>query len=209
LWINHPVDNQRAEFKQEQLLRARECGFEIPDTLITNDPLAALAFGEEHPDGIVCKPLRIGRVVHEGEEKLFFTSVIDLDQLRNFSRGGEPYLLQALIKKAVDIRITVIGDQCFAVDIDSQANDESTIDWRRRGSDLSHTKHTLPSELDRRCRRLVESYGLNFGAIDLAQRPDGSYVFFEINPNGQWAWIEQLCGLPVASHLADLLLAPC
>jgi glutathione synthase/RimK-type ligase-like ATP-grasp enzyme len=209
LWVNHPVDNQRAEFKQEQLLRARESGFEVPDTLITNDPSAAHAFAEAHPEGIVCKPLRFGRVIHEGEEKLFFTSAIKPNQVYDFPNGGEPYLLQELIKKASDIRVTVIGNRCFTVEIDSQANEESIIDWRRRGSDLSHTVHELPKELDQGCRRLVKGYDLSFGAIDLARRPDGSYVFFELNPNGQWAWIEQLCGLPLASYLADLLLTPC
>jgi hypothetical protein len=35
--------------------------------------------------------------------------------------------------------------------------------------------------------------------------PDGEYVFAEINPNGQWLWIEQATGLPIAEALADLL----
>ena len=32
--------------------------------------------------------------------------------------------------------------------------------------------------------------GSAFGAIDLARVDDGLFTrFFEINPNGQWAWI--------------------
>jgi hypothetical protein len=46
---------------------------------------------------------------------------------------------------------------------------------------------------------------LHFGAIDLAQRPDGGFTFFEVNPNGQWAWVEQRTGLPLRSHMVDLL----
>jgi hypothetical protein len=41
----------------------------------------------------------------------------------------------------------------------------------------------------------------------LARRPDGGYTFFELNPNGQWAWVEQLTGLPIAAALAEELLA--
>ena len=35
---------------------------------------------------------------------------------------------------------------------------------------------------------------------------DDRFVFFEINPNGQWAWIEQLTGQPLSAALADELL---
>jgi glutathione synthase/RimK-type ligase-like ATP-grasp enzyme len=209
LWVNHPVDNQRAEFKQEQLLRAAGSGFEVPETLITNDPEAAREFAESHLDGIICKPLRFGRVIDGDEEKLFFTSQVDPAQLDDLASGQEPYLLQALIEKTCDIRVTVIAGECFAVEIDSQEDQESVVDWRRGGSELAHTPHRLPADLEDACRAFVAGYGLKFGAIDLARRPDGGYAFFELNPNGQWAWIEQLCELPLSSRLADLLLSPC
>jgi len=52
---------------------------------------------------------------------------------------------------------------------------------------------------------MTRDYGLEFSAIDLARHIDGTYVFFELNPNGQWAWVEQLTGLPLRYRLADLL----
>jgi hypothetical protein len=30
-------------------------------------------------------------------------------------------------------------------------------------------------------------------------------VFFEINPNGQWAWLEELSGAPIGEALAHEL----
>jgi glutathione synthase/RimK-type ligase-like ATP-grasp enzyme len=72
---------------------------------------------------------------------------------------------------------------------------------------LAHTVETLPSDVVELCVALCRSYKLQFGAIDLARRPDGGYTFFEINPNGQWAWVEQRTGLPLRARLADLLLA--
>jgi hypothetical protein len=56
------------------------------------------------------------------------------------------------------------------------------------------------------CIRLVKQLGLEFGAIDLILRPDGEYVFLEINPNGQWLWLEPASGLPFTDTLADLLI---
>ena len=48
--------------------------------------------------------------------------------------------------------------------------------------------------------------GLRFGAFDFLVCPDG-WVFLEVNPNGQWAWIETATGLPIASTIADALTA--
>jgi glutathione synthase/RimK-type ligase-like ATP-grasp enzyme len=81
------------------------------------------------------------------------------------------------------------------------------VDWRRGHTlGLVHGIEELPAELAERCVRLVRSYGLLFAAVDFAVDQDGRYVFFEINPNGQWAWIEQRTGLPLRSRLADTLL---
>jgi len=209
VWVNHPTANYAAGFKQEQLIRAASIGFRVPDTLVTNCLDDAMGFIDSHSGDVVCKPLRMGRLSIDGEEKLFFTSVITAEDLEQVADGGEPYLFQALVPKQYDIRVTVIGGTCFAARIESQLDATSQVDWRRRGSDLAHKMEKLPEEIERRCVALVAGYGLQFGAIDLARASDGEYSFFEINPNGQWAWIEQLTGLPLRSALADLLLAPC
>ncbi|HTT93637.1 MAG TPA: hypothetical protein VMF55_03135 [Solirubrobacterales bacterium] len=157
----------------------------------------------------MCKPLRLGRLFHQGEEKLFLTSVVEKGQLEDFGEDRETYLLQAQVDKRLDIRVTVIGDRCFATEIESQVDPESVVDWRHGGTDLAHSPHELPDEIAGLCLDLCAGYGLRFGAIDLALRPDGGYSFFEVNPNGQWAWIEQLTGAPLSSALADLLLSAC
>lgn len=121
----------------------------------------------------------------------------------------EPYLFQALAPKRYDIRVTVIGDEVFAARIVSQVRPESMVDWRKaRPGALKHEVEDLPAAVAQRCVELCRHYGLAFGAIDLALRPDGGYTFFELNPNGQWAWVEQRTGLALRSRLADLLLQP-
>jgi glutathione synthase/RimK-type ligase-like ATP-grasp enzyme len=81
------------------------------------------------------------------------------------------------------------------------------VDWRRGGSlELNYRPHTLPKEIGSTCRRLVDRLDLSFGAIDMILTPQGEYVFLEINPNGQWAWIEQRTGVPMSRSLVDLLL---
>jgi hypothetical protein len=36
--------------------------------------------------------------------------------------------------------------------------------------------------------------GLIYGAIDMRLTPDGRYVFLEINPAGQWLFVEHRTG---------------
>ena len=71
---------------------------------------------------------------------------------------------------------------------------------------ILHQYHALPSEIASQCVSLTHSLGLASGAIDLVLTPGGDYVFLEINPNGQWAWIQQLCpDIPLRESLANLL----
>jgi len=55
---------------------------------------------------------------------------------------------------------------------------------------------------------LVEKLGLVFGCIDMIVTPRGEFIFLEINPNGQWLWIEELTGLPISEAIANTLANP-
>lgn len=208
LWVNHPDRNRLAESKPEQLRTAEALGFEVPATVVTNEPETLRGFVSAHPDGVICKPLWDGRVPAQGGEHLFFTTQLDPSAVPVDELGPEPYLFQERVRKRYDIRVTVIGREALAARIESQLDDETKTDWRGgRPGRLPHAVEELPAEVSERCVSLCEHYGLQFGAIDLARRPDGGYTFFEVNPNGQWAWVEQRTGLPLRARLADLLLA--
>ena len=208
-WVNHPDKNRVAESKLNQLRVASELGFEVPATLVTNDAQAVQEFIAAQPTGVICKPLSDGHVPVGDEEHVFFTSRVIPDAVPLEDLGPEPYLFQALVAKSFDVRVTVIGEDVFAASIESQQDIETQTDWRRGlpGS-LRHDVIDLPKALAERCVALCRRFGLLFGAIDLAGRPDGAFSFFEINPNGQWAWVEQQTGMPLLSRLADLLVRP-
>lgn len=207
LWVNHPDANDRASSKLEQLRRAKRLGFEVPDTVVTNDPAVASAFAESVGLPLACKPIRTGYIELDGREQLFFTSVVDEGDLVEFGQEDKtPYLFQPLIDKQCEFRVTVIGERVFSVRLDSQEREDSRVDWRRGDQTrLAHTPTSLPARVEEHCRNLVHEYGLVFSAIDLALDRAGRYVFFEINPNGQWAWLEQITGIPLRAALADIL----
>ena len=97
----------------------------------------------------------------------------------------------------------------FTVEIHSQDVPDAQHDWRRvDATALRHTPYDLPSQVAQKCIALTRQLGLAFGAIDLILTPEGKYIFLEINPNGQWAWIEQMCPeIRISDALIDLLVS--
>jgi glutathione synthase/RimK-type ligase-like ATP-grasp enzyme len=208
-WVNHPIRVHVAEHKLVQLAAARELGFDVPRTMVTNDPAHARAFHEELHGDIVAKPVRQPTIKKDGRLGFIYTHHLNgserelLDDVR-----FAPCILQERIDKRVEIRATVVGDRVLAAQIDSQASPVSREDWRRY--DLANTPysvHALPDDVSARCVGLTRRLGLDFGALDLIVTPEGRYVFLEINPNGQWGWVEELTGLRIRDAICDLLLS--
>ena len=207
-WVSHPSNLRIAEQKLFQLKVAASLGFSIAPTMVTNDPKSAMAFILESGPQVVYKPLRRGRITHDGTVGYIYTNVVTSDQLDAIQTVElAPSLFQAYVPKLIEIRVTVIGTSVFAVSIFSQEHPESVHDWRRGNrAGLRHEIHDLPQDIRDRCVLLVSQLGLTFGAIDLILTPSNEYYFLEINPNGQWAWLQQLCPeLPLRETLADLL----
>ncbi len=208
-WISHPDNLKRAEYKLYQLKVAKQLGFRLWPTILTNHSKSAQEFYYEQNCQVVYKPLRRGRILHEDGVGLIYTNLIGFEEGMNLDKVEyAPSLLQKYVPKRVEIRVTVIGSKVFAVEIHSQDHIEAIHDWRRGDmTRLNHLPHRLSSEMVSMCINLVNILGLAFGAIDFILTPEDEYVFLEINPNGQWAWIQQLRPeIPLRETLADLLI---
>lgn len=205
-WVNAPTANALAESKPAQLREADRLGLIVPATLITNSLSCARSFLDGH-SAAVCKALRTGVIAATDGDRILYTQRIDSATLGPLETlGPEPYLLQAFVDKVADVRVTVIGEHVFACRIDSQSTPDSTVDWRRgRAEDLPHEAIELDKTIAAQLLALTQVFRLRFAAIDLAIDHQGRYVFFEVNPNGQWAWIEQLTGQPLSAALAEEL----
>jgi glutathione synthase/RimK-type ligase-like ATP-grasp enzyme len=205
-WMSHPAATWMAEFKPYQLELAAGMGLPIPRTTVTNDP-AAIRKAFADFDGMIVKPARVGHLVSNGVEKAIYTSQVLAEHLELLESARlSPAIYQELIPKRYDIRVTVVGNDVFAAAIDSQADSAARIDWRRTDDPaLRHLRHELPPALARLLLQFMEKLQLSFGAIDLVQRPDGGYVFLEINPSGQWLWIDDQLEMGISEHIAAWL----
>jgi glutathione synthase/RimK-type ligase-like ATP-grasp enzyme len=204
-WLNAPAAMALAEDKLRQLTLAARLGFNVPVTMVSNDADAVASVAD---DGTIAKPLRSGMVTGASGQSVIFSSRLT-DGILAENRASvslAPFIIQREIIKACDIRVTVVGRQVFSAAIHSQDTVASQTDWRRGDViAMPHTIHSLPAEMEERVRALVAGLGLRFGAIDLVLDRQGAYWFLEINPNGQWAWVETMTGLPIAATIVDEL----
>lgn len=211
VWFNHPEKMVSAEFKPYQLTLAKKVGMSIPKTLLTNDPEEALRFYESCNGRVVFKSLANIRGVTHGDNTVAFnyTSLLSSEDIEQFHLVKNTIcLFQEYVDKAYELRINVVSDSIFATEIYSQNSDSTRIDWRRKYSDLTFGTHELPADMNCQLRHFMQLMGLSFGAIDMIVTPNGDYVFLEINPDGQWAWVEQLTGLEISEAVFDMLTRP-
>jgi len=200
-WVSHPDNIQRASYKIEQLRRAASLGFDVPRTLVATDPDAVRAFFDDCDGDVVYKvltdPFLAARRYRErgwepptavrfvGTTRVTRETLARLDSVR-----AVPCQFQQYVPKRTEFRVTVIGDELFAAELFSQEHAESTVDSRQYDVNVRYAAASLPDDVAARCMALTKSYGLNFGAVDLIRTPDDRYVFLEINPNGQFLFVQ-------------------
>ncbi len=206
-WINHPRRLWLASNKVEQLSLAVRIGFTIPNTLVTRSLPQVKSFFDIHEGRVICKAVKNGFVSHNNNVVVALTQRIDegfFSHAENFA--SIPSIYQNEIHKIYDIRVIVVGGNVFATAIHSQEHVETEVDWRAWdicNFSLCHEPIELPDPIADCCRSITAHYNLVYSAIDLVLGSDSNYYFLEMNPNGQWAWIEHKTGYPIRDALID------
>ncbi len=206
-----PIPNiRRAENKQLQIQVAREIGLDTPRTLTTNNPEAVKQFAQECSQNMITKMLSSFAIYDgKGAENVVFTNPVTIEDLENLE-GLKfcPMTFQENIPKALELRTIIVGKSVFTAAVNSQSRDKSRYDWRRQGIPLLNAweHYDLPKNIEENLLKLMKEFGLNYGALDLILTPDDRHIFLEVNPVGEFFWLEDCPGLPISQAIADLLL---
>ncbi len=201
--------HERAAGKQHQLAVAAGVGLRVPETRITNDPDSVRALVAKCPGGVVTKMMHRFDLPTEDGMATLFTNVLDDEDIAALDDGLVlcPMTFQEHIEKARELRVIAVGNRLWTAAIESPKHAGAEVDWRREGADL--VERWAPAELPKivaeRVRRLMEQLGLVYGALDLIVTPEGEHVFLEVNPGGEYFWLEDHCGFEISVALADRL----
>src|SRR5438876_11084737 len=115
-----------------------------------------------------------------------------------------PVIFQEYVPAVADIRVTVIGAKMFATAIIAAAGSYD-IDYRMDLGGARFEPIDLPAKTQEGIHALMRRLGLLYGAVDLRQTADGRYVFLEVNPAGEWRFVEERTGQPITDAVAELL----
>ncbi|GKS12853.1 glutathione synthetase ATP-binding domain-like superfamily protein [Paenibacillus chitinolyticus] len=194
--LARPSILKRAENKLVQLQEARAEGFIVPQTLLTNSSTQATAF--IHNQKAVIKPLSSGVVKDKHVNGIIQTNVATrpIEDI-----GCEPsYLQEYKEKDGGEYRVTFMGDWHVAVKITSS----NPVDWRKKTARNHYEVADLPPSLIDKCQRFMKRLGIPFGAFDFIRSGDKFY-FLEVNPNGQWLWLEEELNLSISEQIVQFL----
>jgi glutathione synthase/RimK-type ligase-like ATP-grasp enzyme len=192
-WVSDPVATELGENKLLQLRAAQRAGLRVPATLVSQDPERIRSFCRAYP-GAILKPLRA-----RGE--LAVTAVASAELLaQDDVLSLTPAIYQENIPGDRHLRITMFGDRCHAALIEARE-----LDWRTDVT-VPFRAYEPAEQLRAALQHVLRTLGLVMGIFDLKLTPKGEIVFFEINPQGQFLFVEGLCNMPIAASLADYLV---
>jgi glutathione synthase/RimK-type ligase-like ATP-grasp enzyme len=125
-WVN-PIYGGGGS-KLEQIYIARECGLDVPETIVTNDP-----------DAVRELIGRCGKVVYKSltttdfsEAHWIWTTLLDESRIEQYADNirRAPGIFQEFVPKVYELRVTVVGDKIFPVKIVTPSEGPGVIDWR-------------------------------------------------------------------------------
>lgn len=203
-WMNHPARAADAEFKPLQYAVAAACGLTVPATTITNAPACSRDHAARLGPAIVCKTLASATVVDGDHVAHVWTTPVTADDLADPRVAHTAHQFQQRIPKTRDVRATVVGDRVLAADILIYRAD-GLLDWRADYAALRHEPTALPADVEQALLRTTRRFGLTFAAADFVVTDDGRHTFVDLNPGGQFGWIEEAAGLPIAAAIAEEL----
>ena len=111
--------------------------------------------------------------------------------------------VQEFLNPKIDCRVTYVHGKLFPVKI-LQNGKGMYGDWRLRKEELEYIPFKLPSYVEDAICKLMKKLNLDFGGIDLAFVPE-EYYFIEVNPTGEWGWLEVKAGINISETIKRAL----
>ena len=117
-----------------------------------------------------------------------------------------PWYVQEKIESEYDVTILIVGDLYFSYSRDRAKL--KSLDWRRE--QFSNPEPWIPHELSQAEVESIKGFttelNISWGRMDFLL-VDNSLVFLEINPNGQWVFLDPQNKMGVISAVAEYFMS--
>ena len=190
--VNRPQYIASNTSKPYQAARIHEIGFEIPKTLVTTDPQAAKEFLETHVE-VIYKSVSSQRSV---VSRLTKERASELENISSCPTQFQEWI------KGNDYRVHVVGEECFACEIVSNADDYRFT----KDQQVELRPYDLPDDVATLCRKLAADQNLSVAGIDLRRTDDDRWFCFEANPVAGFTYYQEACNHHIDDAIARMLI---
>ncbi len=196
-------------YKLTNLVIARNCGFKIPNSLITTSKKDILLFYKKYKN-IITKDIRYSPTLKYKD--YIYTSngtlKVQKKDLNKLKKSFFPIFFQQEIKKQIEIRVFIFKKKVFSMAIFSQSSKTTSLDYRNYDKKNPNrlVPFNLPKQMKNKILKFMKLIDLNTGSIDLILDPKGDYYFLEINPQGQYDWLSENCNYYIEQTIAKYLM---
>ena len=178
-WISNPAFTRKINNKVYQLHIARKVGFKVPNTLISDDPQKICEFQQENRGEIIAKPQYGMSEKYISVEKIVF-SKSDFEESPKFCS-----IYQSYVPGNIHLRANVFGETCLVYEIKSESTD-----WRFSLRNCQVRQIDCDLDFEKKLVAYLKYSGLKMGIFDFKVNNDGEPVFFEVNSQGQFLFLE-------------------
>jgi len=191
------------------LEKALNFGINIPNTIITDKKSELLKFKKVYKK-IVSKA--IGESIFFADtysgQILNYTNNFTNQDIKKLNKEFQLSLFQEKIRKKYELRIFFLDDEFYSMAIFSQNDSKTETDFRRYNFKNPNrtVPYNLPTDIKSKLNALRLSLNLNSGSIDMAVNQRNEYIFFEINPVGQYGMTSIPCNYNIDKIISHFLL---
>ena len=194
-WISTPEATYRGSDKIAQLNAAYACGFRVPRTLVSQSRKDVLEFYEACGGEVVVKTV-IG-----APGPFLETRTLDPDRFDDAAFAAAPAIYQEYIPGSDHLRLICLGDSSYAARIRTP-----DLDWRVN-LNVPIESYVVPQELHGAVRSVLDRLRLEMGIVDLKLTPEDEPVWLEVNPQGQFLFLDSFTDLRLAAKFAEYLIS--
>jgi glutathione synthase/RimK-type ligase-like ATP-grasp enzyme len=194
-WVSHPEMSRAAQNKLVQLKMAQRARLRLPRTLVSQDPQKVRRFCENLEYRVVVKPV-IG-----SQKTPVMAGMVTPEVLTDDAVRLSPAIYQEFVPGTRHLRVC-----CFGTRVRTALLETETLDWRYP-LDADVAPYELDAETAGCVLQVIEHLGLRMGIIDMKLDADGRPVWLEVNPQGQFMFLEGMCsGMRLTQTFADFLV---
>jgi len=204
--MQKPHINNPMHYNSNKLISlniASKNGFKLPTTLITNSKEQLLCF-QKSQKSIITKNIQDVLTIRNIDG---FSVSQSTKKIKESNKDDFWYsLFQEEIVKKYELRIFYFMGKCYTMAIFPR---KETLDFRtvdvNSSECLRMVPYKLPSDIKIKIKNFMKEMNLESGSIDMIVDIEDQYYFLEVNPVGQFHFLNKICNYYIEKEIYNFL----